>query len=495
MLPSFATAFFFGLLCGSYLSFFPISVIILLTGVAVAFGIFEGVGSLDSPSALLLYVSLLTGVVYWSLTVPTSEPFERSPSLHEAVQGAVSGRVIAPVQHSVGRQTILVQTDESNSESRRIRLVWRDPDVTLHHGDRLSFRGKLHRPRGTLNPGGFDYAAYMERQGIDLMTTVTGAQAVKVLDEETTIGWWSIWNRIDHWRATIRAAAIKTLSQPTRGLFLGMIIGERGYLEPVLQDWFMVTGTVHLLSISGSHLGLVAIVAFWLVRRIVLMLPATLLLMLSRTITPSKMAILFAWPTVALYAVLAGAEIATMRSLVMITLAMIAMWLGHERHLGHAMAVALLMILLHDPRAIFDISFQLSFLSVLAMVRVIGSTTSSNGDPAVDQGQLRSRLMSHAHNALLVSVAVTVATLPMVAFYFNQVPWMGILTNFIAVPFTGMILVPLGLLVALWTVISGTDSLMGSSILEPLFELMVRGLQWCLAFREGNGMWQRHPYR
>ena len=194
------------------------------------------------------------------------------------------------------------------------------------------------------------------------------------------IGFWSIWNRIDHWRATIRAAAINTLSQPTRGLFLGMIIGERGYLEQELQDWFMVTGTVHLLSISGSHLGLVAIVAFWLVRRLVLGLPSALLLSLSRTVTPSKIAILFAWPTVALYALLAGAELATIRSLVMITLAMIAMWLGYERHLGHAMAVALLAILLHDPRALFDISFQLSFLSVLAMVRMIVITTSANAD-------------------------------------------------------------------------------------------------------------------
>jgi competence protein ComEC len=104
------------------------------------------------------------------------------------------------------------------------------------------------------------------------------------------------------------------LSQPAQGLFLGMIIGDRGYLGQELQDWFMVTGTVHLLSISGSHLGLVAIVVFWLVKRLVLGLPLTLLLTLSRTVTPSKIAILLAWPAVALYAFLAGAELATMRS-------------------------------------------------------------------------------------------------------------------------------------------------------------------------------------
>lgn len=486
MLPSLAAVFVLGLLCGAQISAFPLSVIVLLAGIAVGFSLLERVGYIDSPSALFLYSSLLLGVVYWSFATPTSEPRPISPPLHETGHASVTGRVIAPVQHSVGRQTILVQTDALDSEARRIRLVWRDPGITLHHGDHIAFQGKLHRPRGSLNPGGFDYAVYMERHGIDRLTTVTGAQAVTLLDAETPIGLWSVWNRIDHWRASIRAAALRTLSQPTRGLFLGMIIGERGYLDQELQDWFMVTGTVHLLSISGSHLGLVAMVAVWLVRRLVLGLPAALLLSLSRTVTPSKIAILCAWPTVALYALLAGAELATMRSLVMITLAMIAMWLGYERYLGHAMAVALLAILLHDPRALFDISFQLSFLSVLAMIRMIVIPTSTNDDLVGDNSQLRDRLMSHALKALSMSAAVTVATLPLVAFYFNQLPWMGIMTNLMAVPFTGIILVPLGLFVALWTIMTGAESLILGPAMEQLFGLMVLGLQWCARFPGGE---------
>src|SRR5574337_25082 len=380
MLPSLTAVFVLGLLCGAQISFFPFSIIVLLAGIAVGFSILERACYIDSPSALLLYVGLRSGVVYWSLATPMSESSPISPHPHETVQAPIVGRIVAPVQHSAGRQAILVQTDDTDSESRRIQLVWREPGITLHHGDRISFRGKLHRPRGSLNPGGFDYAAYLERQGIGFLTTVSGAQAVTLVDAERPTGLWGLWNRIDYWRATIRAAAVKTLSQPTRGLFLGMIIGERGYLEPELQDWFMVTGTVHLLSISGSHLGLVALVVFWLVKRLVLWLPPTLLLTLSRSVTPSKIAILVAWPAVALYALLAGAELATMRSLVMITLAMIALWLGYERHLGHAMAVALLVILMHDPRAIFDISFQLSFLSVLVMVRMTVLLKSWNAD-------------------------------------------------------------------------------------------------------------------
>src|SRR6185437_622813 len=156
MLPSLTAVFVLGLLCGTQISFFPLSVIALLACIAVGFSILERVGYIDSPSALLLYSSLFSGLVYWTLTTPTPESPRMSPLLQETVQTSVVGRVIAPVQHGVGRQTIVVQIAESNSESRRIRLVWRDPGFTLHHGDHISFRGKLHRPRGSLNPGGFD---------------------------------------------------------------------------------------------------------------------------------------------------------------------------------------------------------------------------------------------------------------------------------------------------------------------------------------------------
>src|SRR5690349_9349596 len=108
MLPSLTAAFFLGLLFGAQISFFPLSIIVLLAGIAVGFSTLERAGYIDSPSALLLYCCLLSGVAYWSLATPASEVSRISPPLHETVQASVVGRVIAPVQHSVGRQTILI---------------------------------------------------------------------------------------------------------------------------------------------------------------------------------------------------------------------------------------------------------------------------------------------------------------------------------------------------------------------------------------------------
>lgn len=485
MLPSLTAAFLLGLVCGSQVPFFPVALFSLLVGVAIGLSFLEHAG-LDSRHALFLYASLLSGVLYWSAATPPPPFHQPPPNRRDILQTEMTGCVVAPVQHGPGRQTVLIEADEDIPESRRVRLVWREPGSTLHQGDRISFRAKLHPPSGSWNPGGFDYATYLEHQGIDRVATVTGSDAVHLLESGARTGRWIAWNQIDRWRGMIRDAAIQTLNQPALGIFLGIVIGERGYLQQELQEWFMVTGTVHLLSISGSHLGFVALVVFGLVKRVVLWLPSALLLALSRTLTPSRIAILLTWPTVALYALLAGAELATIRSLVMITLALVAVWLGYERHLYHAMAAAALLIVVHDPRAIFDISFQLSFLSVLVIVQTSWWVMRWEEGTAHIERSVAHTIAGYGRDALLMSAAATLATLPVVAIYFNQVSWMGMLTNLIAIPFTGIVLVPLGLLAALWTVVTGAGHLVMGWGLEQMLTWMIQGLRWCAGFPGGE---------
>ncbi|MBL8038824.1 MAG: DNA internalization-related competence protein ComEC/Rec2 [Nitrospira sp.] len=474
MLPLLAVSFLIGLVCGAQVSFFPLSVLTALLAMAVALSLVERAGHLTTSSALVLYVTVLSGVIYWALTA--APPFrDPSPAVHSVEEPILTGRVVVPVQHGAGRQTIILQTDD---ETTRLRLVWRNPGFTLHHGDRVSVHGRYHPPRGSLNPGGFDYATYLEHQGIDLVGTIVGTQAVTLLESGATSPRWRVWNQIDHWRTSIREASVHSVRQPALGIVLGMIIGERGYVEQELQDWFMATGTVHLLSISGSHLGLVATVVYWVVRFLIVRLPTTLILLITRRLTISQLAILFTWPAVALYTLLAGAELATVRSLVMITMAMIALWLGHDRHLNHTMAVALLLIVCHDPRAIFDISFQLSFLSVFVMIQLIGLLGTRNKEPIQRAHVWGSRVTIYGAKALSFSAVLTVTTFPLVAFYFNQVPWLGVLTNLAAIPFTGFILVPFGLCLAIWTILTGADVLTWGPGLEYAFMWLIEGVHW-----------------
>lgn len=486
MLPSLTAAFLLGLFCGSQIPFFPVVLCGLLASLAIGLTLLEQAGFIESRQALFLYGALLMGVLYWSAAAPLVHPDRVSLDHRDMPRIDVVGRIVAPVQHGPGRQTALVQYDETGVESRVVRLVWREPGDTLRYGDRISFRARLHPPAGSLNPGGFDYALYLERQGIDSTATVVGESAVRIVESGAESWRWFAGHRIDRWRAKIRTAAAAALTQPGLGIFLGIIIGERGYLQPELQEWFMATGTVHLLSISGSHLGLVALVVFWMVKRVVLTLPSRPLLEVSRFITPSRIATLVTWPVVALYAWLAGAELATIRSLVMITIALAALWLGHERRPYHAMAAAALMIVLHNPSALFDISFQLSFLSVCMIIQTVYWLESWSEDAAPAGQSMMQRVVRYGRDAFVMSGAVTAATLPVVALYFNQVPWMGIVTNLLAVPFTGGVLVPLGLLAAAWTVLTGADILVMGSIVDYLLAGLIQGLRWCAGIPGGE---------
>ena len=486
MLPSLTAAFLLGLLCGSQVSFFPASIVGLLAALAGGLCLLERTGHVDSRQALYVFGALLAGVLYWSVATPSSHLHSQYSDSRQNFSSEVTGRIVSPVRHGPGRLTVLIQLDEPMSDVHLVRVVWREPNQTLLQGDRISLRAKIHRPRGSLNPGGFDYAAYLERQGVDAVATVAGAGAVSIVESGRETWRWGVWNRIDWWRVVIQEAAVQTLPQPTLGMFLGIIIGERGFIQPELEEWFMATGTIHLLSISGSHLGLVALVVFWLVKQTVLRLPASVLLELSRRITPSRVAILVTWPAVVFYAWLAGAELATIRSLLMITLASVTLWLGYERRLHHAIAAAALLILLHDPRAIFDISFQLSFLSVFMLIQTAEWLRQWKGEPTSGNGTIVTTVAEYGRDAVVVSGAVTLATLPIVALYFNQVSWMGLMTNLAAIPFTGFVLVPAGLLVSLWTVLTGAGDLIMGSVLELLFTWMVQVLRWCASIPGGE---------
>jgi competence protein ComEC len=480
MLPSLAIACIGGLLLGSQVPYFPLSVFFALLVVALIGVAFERSALIPARLVSWCYGALLLGVVYWTIMVGTAVHDPGAARLDEAMLN-LSGRIVAPVQQSADRFLIIVKLDESASESwpsQRVRLTWRAPERQVFHGDRIAFRAHLRPPTGSLNPGGFDYATYLERQGIDAVATVTGADAIQVLQSGRTDGWWTIWNQIDRWRGRIRAAAVQTLSQPALGLYLGIVIGDRGYLDGSLRDQFMVTGTVHLLSISGSHLGLVAIVVFVAIRRGLLLLPGGWLLRLSRHMTATRVAALGTIVPVVGYACLAGAELATLRSLIMVLAALMALWLGQERRIFHTLAAAALVLLLHDPRAIFDISFQLSFVSVLAIaVWMIWSSESRKDGGDEPTRPVAFTVWRWLLDAVTMSGIVTIATLPLVAFYFNQIPWLGVITNLVAVPITGAGLVPLGLVAGVWQLMAGGTHLPMAAVMQWLFDGFVSAVR------------------
>ncbi|HBH79942.1 MAG TPA: hypothetical protein DDY39_08960, partial [Nitrospira sp.] len=144
MLPSLTVAFLIGLVCGAQVQFFPLSVLTVLVVMALGLSLIERNGYLTIQSALVLYLCVLSGIIYWSTsTAPASHrPLPVALTIEQTV---LTGRVIVPVQHGAGRQTIILRTDDG---STRLRVVWRNPGLTLHQGDLVAVHGRYHPPRG-----------------------------------------------------------------------------------------------------------------------------------------------------------------------------------------------------------------------------------------------------------------------------------------------------------------------------------------------------------
>jgi competence protein ComEC len=487
-------SFLAGLWCGSYLPYLPISILTILVLCALVLTWCECHAQLTPQKSLILYTCLLAGVGYWSFGQGAQSPlaFLKQPG-EEAI--FLSGVIVEPVQHSPGRVTMLVkvQTIGEGKDRQRVhgmlRLTWLDPNAAVYRGDEIQVTARLRTPFGTRNPGGFDYGAFLQQRGIDAVAMVRGPDRVHVSAQGSVVIRWKGWNRIDRWRDLVRQAVLESLSDPARGLFLGMIVGEQSYIDQDVRDDFMTTGTVHIISISGSHLGLLAFLSFFSVRGLTRRMPAPWLERLSCRITPKQLAVILTLPLVVFYTLLSGAHVATVRSLIMIALYLLAVWFGHERQMTIALGLSALLATLFDPMVVYDLSFQLSYVSVLAIALALQLTHCVEEDWEPISSSLE-KIKMWVKQYLLISCAASLATLPLVAYYFNQVAWLGILANMAVVPFVGLFVVPLGLLSSILILAFDLESLplasLNQFILDGLsvvvhFIAGVPGAEWHVA--------------
>ncbi|HEX9285009.1 MAG TPA: DNA internalization-related competence protein ComEC/Rec2 [Nitrospirales bacterium] len=469
-----------GVLVGSGFAYFPFSILCVMILVLGGVLYVSSTGRCPPGFGCVVFGVFLFGVMGAALAHARSESSSLIRSVGQEKVDLV-GVIVEPVRFGPDRAVAVVAVQRLMMPDRtlplegRVRLTIRGAVPPLTVGDLVEFETRLRPPQGLLNPGGYDYEAHLRRVGIHALGNITlrdDGSGLRVLAR----GVFPLSAKVDRWRGRIRDAALRTLPAPLAGIYLALVTGETGYLQTDIREAFMASGTTHILSISGSHLGLIGIVVFGAVRQAVLALPSRWLLRASRRITATRVAAVATILPVTLYALLGGAEVATVRSLVMILIVLAATFLGRAHSIGIGLALAFLAIVGLDPLAPYDISFQLSFLSVLVVLLVMRARhlpdEESVGVWAGASG-MGDRLKRWTEDVLLVSVCVTVACAPLVAAYFNQVAWVGGFSNLLVVPFVGFLVLPAGLLACLVTLLSGSEELAGGVVIQALLEALV----------------------
>lgn len=279
-------------------------------------------------------------------------------------------------------------------------------------GDKVRASGKVRLPHGYRNPGQLDTALLLRSQGI---TATLSAQKDSLSVEPVDTAPFSRW--LVRVRQHYLQAMQKVMPREDAAAIFAMLFGGYQDLQPELLAAFTATGIVHILSVSGSHISLIAAVMAWL--GMVLRLPKVLRVVLVIG-------------TIVIYSLLAGCVPPVIRSAVMGGLAFLALALDREREARRILILTGLAMLTISPLLLFHISFQLSFLATAGLLYI---------SPVLARWLEDIHLKHWLASGLAITLAAQLSTLPVLAWYFNQVSVSSLLANLTVVPLVEIIIV------------------------------------------------------
>ncbi len=310
--------------------------------------------------------------------------------------------------------------DSEQASPGRIRLGWYRNAPRLQAGDRWGLMVRLKQPHGFLNPGGFDYEGWLFQRGIRATGYVRNSRRNRVLGEA---GLWSV----QRWRQGIRDKINSQIAEPVGAALLNaLVVGDRSGIKRRQWEIFTATGTNHLIAISGLHIGIVAGLGFFLMRRI-----WALSERLTRRIPAAHAAAIMAMLMASIYAAMAGFSVPTQRALIMLLVFTGGFLLRRPLRPSRSMALALLLIVIWDPPVVLSPGFWLSFAAVAAIFYGFAGRIHSLG-----------WFRQWGRVQWLVSLALAPVLLAMGL----QVSLLAPLINLIAVPLFSFLIVPLSLL-------------------------------------------------
>lgn len=375
----------------------------LLCGLAATFLLL-----LDKNIFAVLIVFLACGVGYYSLFEATLAPRFTAPIGRSIELGGMVKRV---ARSDTGQQVDVELSSLNNGEKmlheyKGVFRLYAEPFPELHYGDVI-------RVTGTLKPIEGASAGYYAKEGIGALMSFP-----KTIEVVATKQGSRIFAVLYGLRDAVRHAFERSLSGDQATLMTGLVIGKSSGFSKEFSEKLRITGTTHLVALSGYNIKMVldlflGLFAFFLVR---------------------KRALWLAVAAVVAFVVMTGAEASVVRAAIMATLMVLAQQIEKPHSVRNAITFTALVMVLVNPRLLaFDIGFQLSFAALIGIVYV---------KPAIDSLARRDTtvpgFLGWKEN-LATTFAAQLAVLPILLFHFGFLTPIGIVTNVLLlsfIPFT-----------------------------------------------------------
>lgn len=312
----------------------------------------------------------------------------------------------------------IIQVDNTKTIGIVLLNIQKDSTRKILKVDDIIFlKPEIKKLTPPLNPHQFNYSSYLRKQGIYHQVFIQNSN-YKLLDERR----YSILGIAYEIRKSIQEALKKySFKKDQLAILNALLLGQRQEVSKELIDEYSKAGAIHILAISGLHVG------------IILLIFSSLLKPLERIrrgkIYKTILLIALLW----MFAIIAGLSASVVRAVTMFTFVAFGMFINRKNSVMNSLILSAFFLLLIHPLFLFDVGFQLSYLAVFGIVWV---------QPKLAQlWKPKYKLINKLWQLLTVSIAAQFGILPLSLYYFHQFPGLFMLSNLVIIPFLGSILV------------------------------------------------------
>ena len=324
------------------------------------------------------------------------------------------------------RYIVLVnQIDQTKNSGRILLNVQKDSlNNSFEIGSHLLINGTLYKNKPAKNPNQFDYSKYLE--GIQIYAQIyADASNIKIGSIIEKNAW--------YYSLKLRTKILHNLEKSKFNkdelhVAAALILGQQQDISPDIIRDYQYAGAVHILSVSGLHIGFILLFVTFILKPI------------PNNRRGSLFKLIIILISLASFGIIAGLAPSVVRSVVMFSFVAIGMYLRRSTNIFHTLLVSILLILLFQPSFLFDVGFQLSYVALFFILWL---------QPLLAQlWKPKNKIVNYFWEILTVSFAAQIGAFPLSIYYFHQFPGLFFVTNLVVIPFLSIIMA-LGVLVML----------------------------------------------